>query len=315
MSLVNQSGTPQFQGTVMSMPLVSGRILLDFRQRSIFQDISTTEYTGELQKQGDTIIFRQAPNMTIRDGGYAGSRIRHSQGQFSAKSFRVGRALYYSIAIDPLVADRTEGWDMLEDALVSSAGRNMNEYIDKTVLNSFYLHADKFNRGANAGRVSKSVNLGAPGAPLVISKSSVLENLTNIPLVMAEQNLDVNSDMFLIGPHLLTNRIQNSDLKNASFSGLGSSTYLNSRVGSPIAGLNLYQTNRAPRVWDAVANKWCYVLPFGMKQATAFVAMNEWVRRIEAEAHSWNRYIQQRSCWDFFVLYPEMLGYMYVTFE
>ena len=309
------SGGANFSHTVYSMPVMSADILANFYQSTIFADISTTQYTGELRKAGDTIVFRREPNFMVREGGGINSTIKHDQAEFAARSYTVGRSMYFSIGIDPLMADRTPDWNALEQKLVASAGRKMSEHIDTRVLNEMYLYASPQNRGATAGRLSRSYNLGAPGAPLVVTSSNILEILTRVKGVLAEQNFDENAFTYLITPPVADVKLMNSELRQAYFSGLGQTTYLNGRIGQPIAGLNMFRTNRCPVVWDSVAGKWCYILSFGQKEATAFCAMNEYVRRIDNDPNSWLYYIQQRSCWDFFVLYPEMLGYLYVTFE
>lgn len=308
------SGSPSFSNTAYNLPIMSSHILVKFYQKTIFSDISTTEYTGELRSKGDTIIFRQQPEFMVREGGGVGSTIRHDTGQFSSITKRIGRSLYFSLGVDPLMADRTPDWGALEGMLIQSAARQMQEHIDKRILSEMYLYAHARNCGANAGLITRSYNMGAPGAPLSLSSSNVLEKLTHVGGVMAEQNIDIaTEDVFLVVPPKFKVLLQNSELKAAYFSGLGMTTYLNGRLPNKFADLTLFPTNRCPMVWDAVAGKWCFYLTFGVKRATAFVTANEYTRRIDNDPNSWLYYIQQRSIWDFFVLYPQLLGRMYVT--
>ena len=310
------SGGANFSHTIYSLPIVSGHILQKLYQKTMFADISTTAYTGELATKGDTIVFHQMPEFRVRTGGGINSTIRHDSGEFSSKTFKVGRTMYWSIAVDKLLADRTDGWNMLMQNLQESASRHMAEHIDQTILSSFWVGAHPRNRGANAGLISRGYNLGMPGAPLSLTSASILDLLTRPSGVLMEQNIDTEtSETYIIMPPVAKQKLMTSDLKSAFFSGLPQSTYLNGRLPTQICGLNTYITNRCPKVFDAAVNKWCYVLPFGSKDATAFVAMNEYMRHIDSESDTWLSYIQQRSCWDFFLLYPERIGYMYVTFE
>ena len=310
------SGSANFSHTIFSPPIVSAHILQKLYQKTIFADISTTQYTGELQSKGDTIVFHRQPEFRVRNGGGINSTIRHDSGEFSSTTFKVGRTAYWSIAYDRLLADRTDGWQMLLSNLQESASRHMAEHMDATILGSYWVGAHARNRGANAGLISRSYNLGAPSAPLVINSANVLDFLTRPTGVLLEQNIDTETTpTYLIVPPVMKQKLMTSDLKAAFFSGMPQSTYLNGRVPNQICGLDLYVTNRCPKVFDTAVNKWCYILPFGSKDATAFVAMTEYLRNIEAEADTWLSYIQSRSCWDFFLLYPERVGYMYVTFE
>lgn len=308
MVLKTASGAPTFSGTPLSMPVLSAHILQRFYQTTIFSSISTTEYTGELERQGDTIIFQREPDFRVRDGGGINSNIRHDSGEFSAVSFRVGRSMYFSLAVDPLMASRTQGWAQLEAALINRGSQKMNEYIDQTVLSELPAYIPAGNRGTTAGIITKQWNLGALGSALTISKTTVLEVLTRVRGVMAERNVDVDVEpIYMIVPPSFDVVLMNSDLKSYMFTGQGT-TYATGKPFANIVGIQLLKTNRCPRVWDVVAGKWVYQLVFGTKRATAFCAMTEQSRKIDSTPDNWLYYIQQRACWDFFPLYPELLG-------
>lgn len=307
------AGYPQLSGTMMSLPIMSNHMIMQLYQRTIFGEITTTEYTGVLSKGGDTIVFRKEPNFMVRDGAGLGSTIRHDHAQWDTVSFTVGRSAYFSLACDPLSDRLFPDAKAQEGMLLDSGSRKMAEYIDKTILNEAYLYVDAANRGVTAGKITKSYNLGAPGAPIVLTSSNILEVLTRIRGVMAEQNVDIRSeDVYLIVPPSIDVMLMNSDLKAAYFSGLGQTTYLNGRIPEKMAGLTFYQTNRCPLVYDAVVGGWCYVLQFGVKRATAFASIVDYMRRIDNDSNTWLYYVQSRIAWDFFVLYGNLMGYLYV---
>lgn len=60
------SGYPQKQGTALMPPLVSMDILARYYATSIFQEISTTEYEGDLREHG-TVYFLKEPSAIVRD--------------------------------------------------------------------------------------------------------------------------------------------------------------------------------------------------------------------------------------------------------
>lgn len=306
------AGYPQHSGTALALPVLSSHMLVRLYQATIFQDISTTEYTGELARGGDSIIFRKQPNITIHEGAGLGATIRHQHAQWDAKTYTIGRSAYFSLACDPLDDRLFPNVAAQESMLIESGARKKAEYIDGTILNEMYLYAHPANRGDRAGKITRQWNLGKPGAPVVLSTSNITEVLTRIRGVMAEQNVNVDGeDIYLIVPPSIEVMLMNSDLKAAYFSGLGQSTYINGKIGNKMAGLTMYKTNRCPLVYDAAIAGWCYIMSFGVKRATAFASIIDYMRRIDNDANTWMYFVQSRVAWDFFVLYPNLIGYIY----
>lgn len=307
------AGYPQHSGSSLSLPILSNHMLVRLYQATVFGEISTTEYTGELARGGDTIVFRKEPNINIREGGGLGSTIRHDHAQWDGKTFTIGRTAYFSLACDPLDDRLFPNVAAQESMLMESGARKKAEYIDKTVLNEIYLSAHPRNRGDRAGRITGSFNLGKPGAPIVLNSGNILEVLTRIRGVMAEQNVNVDAeDIYMVVPPSVDVLLMNSDLKAAYFSGNGQSTYINGRLPNKMAGITMYKTNRCPLVYDAAVGGWCYVMTFGVKRATAFASIIDFMRRVDNDSNTWLYYLQSRLAWDFFVLYPNLLGYLYV---
>ena len=56
MAIPAASGYPQYSGNLIN-PLFSMDLLERFYASTIYSDISSTEYTGELEKGGDQITF------------------------------------------------------------------------------------------------------------------------------------------------------------------------------------------------------------------------------------------------------------------
>lgn len=315
MTLKAAAGYPQYSGTGVMPPIFSNKMLVNFHQRTIFGEIANSDYLGELQSQGDTISFLKEPDFNIRTGTGKGGVIRHDTAQFDYYTMTVGRDMYFSLAVDPIDQRQVKNWSMLEGKLIESGGRKMAEHIDQTILSELPIFPASHNIGIAAGKITGSYNIGTPGAPIAMSSSNMLETLTFVRGIMAEQNIDIDQeDVFLVVPPVFTTKLMNSELKAAYFSGLGQTTYLNGRVPNKIAGLNIYSTNRAPMVYDAVAGKWCYHLLFGSKRAIAFINQIEYSRRVNNDSGTWLEFIQSRSVWDYGVIYPQLLGSMYVYF-
>ena len=60
------AGYPQYSGSLIT-PIFRMDLLERFYDTTLYSEISTTEYTGELNKGGDQITFMREPKVIVRD--------------------------------------------------------------------------------------------------------------------------------------------------------------------------------------------------------------------------------------------------------
>lgn len=316
MAIKSASGYPQYSGSLIS-PVVSARVLERVYETAVTPAIADTSWFGEIRNTGDQVTFFRNPTAVVRRST-KGGQIVHDTIDTSPITITIDHALEASLKVDPLDKRMVKNWASLEAGYREDLVKQIENVIDSHFLSYLYTSDSVApeNKGANAGVISGNINLGAPGAPIVLTPANALDFLTTIDLVFRERNVDIYRDnVYCVAPPVLNTTLMQSDLKSALFSGLNRSTYLmNGRISdNRVAGFDIMCTNKAPRVFDAGTGKWCYHLMFGLKKATAF-AFNQVDSRQINDVNDWMQYVQSRYIYGIGTLYPEFLVDAYVTF-
>lgn len=316
MAIVSASGYPQYSGSLIH-PVISKRVLERVYETAVTPAISDTSWFGQIRRTGDQITFFRNPTAVVRRST-KGGQIVHDTIETSPITITIDHALEASLKVDPLDKRMVSNWAGLEAGYREDLVRQIENVVDKHFLTYLYTSNSVApeNMGTNAGVISRNINLGAPGAPIVLTPGNILDFMTNLDLVYRERNVDIYRDKtWMVGPPVMNTTLMQSDLKSALFSGLDRSTYLmNNRISDrTIAGFDVMLTNKAPRVFDAVAGKWCYHIMSGLKKATAFAFDQVDAREIK-DVNDWMHYVQSRYLYGIGTLYPEFLVDAYVTF-
>lgn len=316
MALVSASGYPQYSGSLIT-PVISARVLERLYETAVTPAISDTSYFGEIQNVSDQVTFYRNPTAVVRRST-KGGQIVHDTLETSPITITIDHALEASLKVDALDKRMIKNWASLEAGYREDLVKQIEDVIDTHFLSNLYSSGSVApeNKGATAGVISANINLGTPGAPVVLTPANVLDFLTNVELVFRERNVDIYRDnVWAVAPPVLNTTLMQSDLKSALFSGLDRSTYLmNNRISDrKIAGFDLMLTNKAPRVLDVGTGKQCYHMMFGLKKASAF-AFNQVESRQIRDVNDWNDYVQTRYVYGIGTMYPEFLVDAYITF-
>lgn len=317
MSIQSAASYPQYSGSLIH-PVISARVLERVYETAVTPAIADTSYYGEISQTGDQVTFFRQPTAVVRRSTKGGN-IVHDNIDSSPITITIDHALEASLRVDPLDKRMVKNWASLEAGYREDLARKIENRIDEHFLSFLYTgnNVAPENKGINAGVITQSVNLGAPGAPVVLTPANIVDFLMHVELVFRERNVDIYKDKaYLVAPPQLNTTLMTSDLKTALYSGLGKATALmNNRISdNAIAGFDIMLTNKAPRVYDAARGKWCYHLMFGLKKATAFAFNQVQAREIE-DVNDWMKYTQSRYVYGLGVMYPEYLVDAYVTFD
>lgn len=317
MSIKAATSYPQYSGSLIS-PVISKRVLERLHETAVIPSICDTSWFGEISQVGDQVTFYRPARAVVRRSTKGGV-IKHDHIDSSPVTITVDYALESSLEYDPLDKRMAQGWASLEASYHVELAKTIEYTIDRHLLTQMYAGnaVDPFNKGANAGVITQSINLGAPGAPLLLTSANVLTVLTQVEQVFRERNIDIyREDVWNISPPQMNQILMNSPLNSALVSGLGRSTYLtNGRIiDQKLAGFTIHTTNHAPMVVDAATGKRCYHVMFGLKKANAFMLQQVGQREVESES-VWSRFIQSRYLYGFGSLYPEYVVDVYCTFD
>lgn len=319
MAVPAASGYPQYSGSLIP-PMFSTRLIENFYCQSVFGDITTTEYAGELTKCGDQLTFFRAPKVTIRKGVKDGP-IKHDTIDTCPVTMTIDQMLQFSVKISHVDIEQTCGWSKWEASLLKSATEGMTREIDAELLCKMALDADPCNKGNKAGVTSGSYNLGSVGAPISLTSANIWEVMTQVLSVMGEQCLPMD-DMYIVLPDVARVTLLNSPkiTQNAGLAGACCNTtsdgVLNGKLPEKIAGFDVYFSSRVCKQFDPLVSADTYSIIAGWRGATAFAAQIERTRILpDADKDSWDTYIQGMMVYGHKVIQSEGIAMLYARFQ
>jgi hypothetical protein len=305
------SGYPQYSGSLIS-PMFSMELLERFYTNTVYSDISTTEYSGELEKGGDQITFWREPEVIVRDA-YKNKKIEHDTINAEPVTMIIDRAKEFSIKVSHIDEKQIQNWPKWKESFLRNAGYQLAQAIDPDLMEEMYTAVAAANQGANAGAQSGSINLGEADAPLVITSDNIIEVLSWVHQVLDEAKAPRQGRFIILPPAGIT-ALRNSDLQAAYMTGLSWSPLTNGRIPEEVMGFVIMESLNLPSETDVGTSKLAYHLIAGVKMATAFAAQLEKTRVIE-DKDEWATFYQGLTVYGFKVLYPEALVHIYATFD
>lgn len=296
-------GVPQQSG-IMIPEVWSGKLLVKFYTATVFSAIANTDYEGEIKNQGDTVHIRTTPDITIRDH-VKGQKLTYEQPEPTIVDLLIDKAKYWAFNDNDIDKHQSD-YAYVED-WTRDASEQLKIAIDRSILANIYADAHASNKGATAGKSSKSFDLGATGAPEQLTKANILDYIVDMGTVLDEQDVP-ESNRWLLLPPWACGLIKKSDLKDASLSGDDTSIMRNGRLGM-IDRFTIYRTNQLSRVVDG-ANTVTNIM-FGHKSALTFASqLTESEGPMRSEQYFGNLY-RGLQVYGYEVIKPEALGHLY----
>jgi len=232
MSFPTASGRVNYSGNFIP-EIWSGKLIENFYDATVLAAIANTDYEGEIRSMGDTVNIRTTPEITIKDY-VKGQTIQVENPDKPKLQLVIDKGEYFACVEDDV--DRIQTDVNLMDTWSKDASERMKIKIDQRVLTDLLPDISADNKGANAGRISSSFDLGTTGSPLTVTKdgssstTSVVELIVDMGTVLDEANAP-ESDRFIVIPAKMAGLIKKSELKDASLSGDSTSVLRNGRLG------------------------------------------------------------------------------------
>jgi hypothetical protein len=309
------SGYPQFSGSLIP-PMFAMDLIEQFYCTSVFGDITTTEYTGELKKCGDQITFFRSPRVKVRRNVKDGS-IKHDTIDTCPITMSIDQFLEFSVKISQVDIEQICNWSKWETSLVTSASYEMTQEIDAELLCKMALDANPCNKGDKAGVRSGTYNLGKVGAPILLTATNIWEVMTYVRAVLKEQCVPMDS-LFIVLPDIAEVTLLNSPKITTILQGNCCNTtadgILNGKIPEKIAGFDVYVSHNVCKVFDAGVSADAYQIIAGWRGSTAFAAQIEKTRVIDGDKDSWDTYIQGMTVYGHKVIQNEGLAMLYARF-
>lgn len=305
------SGYPQYSNS-LTTPIFKMDLLERFYEVTIYSDISTTEYTGELNKGGDQITFMREPKVVVRDY-HKNDKLIHDTIDAEPLTMTIDRAKSFSIKFNHIDEKQIQNFEKWKAAFLRSAGNEMKRHIDTELLNEMWTDVADYNQGATAGLLSANINLGETGAPVVITKNNIVEVLSEVHQALDEA-LAPRENRFIVLPPAGITALRNSELRLAYATGLNTSPLVNGRLPETVMGFTILESTNVPSVIDQTVNKRAYHIVAGVKMATAFAAQIE-QSRVMTDKDDFANFYQGLNVYGFKVIYPDALAHLYATFD
>lgn len=240
------AGQPDYSGNIIPT-LWSRKLLERFYDAAVVPAITTTDYLGEIKNQGDSVIINQVPDITITPYKMGDTLTNQRPAQTTLELF-IDQGNYWSFIMDD-VADAQAMFNMT-GPWADNASEKMKIAVDTEVLAFMRTRPDAANKGATAGRISQSINLGTTGAPIALTNLNILNLIIDLGLTLDEQNIP-ETGRKLVMPMWAAALLKKSDLRNASITGDTVSVLRNGLLGT-IDRFEIYGSNLLPTVVDSV---------------------------------------------------------------
>lgn len=237
---VGSNPSPAYSGTFIP-EIWSGKLIERFYDATVLAAVTNTMYEGEIKNQGDKVIMRTRPIITIRP--YQSHQdLLVDRPSSAVIEMDIDKGQYFNFQIDDVLKHQMD-IDLMNQ-WSADASEQMKIAIDSDVLRGFVGNSAAANRGATAGRISANLNIGAAGAPVNLSKNNMIDYIVFLGQVLDEQNIP-ETGRWLILPAWAASLLKRSDLKDASLTGDSVSAARNGRLGI-IDRFTIYVSNLLP---------------------------------------------------------------------
>lgn len=236
--------TPSYSGSFIPT-LWSAKLNAKFYTATMFAEIANTNWEGEIKGMGDKVVINNIPDLTIRTY-QPGQGLQYEAPTPNTIELVIDKGKYFAFHVNDLLALQSQ--PKLMDMFSNDASMQMKIKIDSNVLYNTFTNAATANKGATAGAVSGSFNLGTEGSPYQIasSGSSAIDLITSLAAVLDEQNVP-ETDRFLVISPADRQALMKSNLQQAYLTGDDKSILRNGKIGS-IDRFTVYVTNNLPRL-------------------------------------------------------------------
>jgi hypothetical protein len=239
---------PSYSGTFIP-EIWSGKLIEKFYASTVLAAISNTDYEGEIKNQGDKIIIRTKPTITINDYKVDGT-LALERPVGSTVTLTIDNAKYFNEILDDIM-DVQSDLNLLS-LWADDAGEQLKLTIDTAILASMLNQATAVtNRGLTAGKSSAQINLGVTGTPLTVvarnatgGQVEIIDVILRLAQALDEQNIP-EAGRWVVLPTWAATQIKMSELRQVYLSGDNVSILRNGRLGM-IDRFTIYASNLMP---------------------------------------------------------------------
>tara|TARA_R100000988_G_scaffold103341_2_gene81921 strand:- start:1560 stop:2534 length:975 start_codon:yes stop_codon:yes gene_type:complete len=231
--------------------IYSQKVLKFFRRASVVEDITNTDYAGEIENFGDTVRIIKEPTVTI--SSYTrGSVVTPQDLADDEIQLSVDQANAFAFKVDDI--EERQSHVNFEALSTSSGAFSLKRNFDKNVLQNMIDNAGI--KGAS-GSVETDSNLGTGGTPVTVTGTDAGDDVVNLMALMArkldEQDVPEEGRWFVAPPRVYENLYKaGAKIVEVQVTGDQVSPLRNGLVtNQKIMGFTLYKSNALRQSADA----------------------------------------------------------------
>ena len=225
MAFATSPGHPTYSGNFIP-EIWSGKLVENFYDATVLGAIANTAYEGEIKNMGDTVNIRTTPDITLRTY-VKGQSLTVENPDKPKLQLLIDKGEYFACVEDDV--DQVQSDVNMMDQWSKDASERMKIKIDTRILADVLADVSSDNKGATAGRIT-NISLGTGSSAIALTTTNVIGKIVDLGTVLDEANCP-ESDRWLVIPAKMGALIKQSDLKDASITGDGSSPLRNGRLG------------------------------------------------------------------------------------
>lgn len=214
--------------------IFSQKVQKFFRRASVVEDITNTDYAGEIENFGDTVKIIKEPVITVAD--YArGTAVSTQDLADDQLTLVVDQGSYFAFKIDDI--EERQSHVNFEALATSSGAYALKKSYDYNVLKYIYDNAS-----------TDASNTGTDGSPLTgTTNSNTLADIVSAAKAVLDVNDVPEENRWLVAPPKFFQQLRKADgkLMDQSVMADGSNSQIRNGLVTdrPLFGFNLYTTN------------------------------------------------------------------------
>ena len=271
------AGVPDYtsSGTINFDPVVySGKLVEKFYKTTVFGEIATTDYEGDVSGFGAQVVIRTVPDITV-SAYVIGAGLTAQYPSRNSVTLTINQAYSFAVALN-IVDSRQSDID-LSDVFANDGSIQLKIAADADMLQTIPTQVDPTNTGSTAGADAQNINMGTLGAPVAIlptgatyPQQNVIDNMTWAGECLDENNVSDEGRWFVATPWYLNN-LKRSDLRIASLAGDGVSILRNGKCGV-VDRFNVFQSRNLLKNSQGYLAQPNWNLMYGHSAGLAFAA-------------------------------------------
>jgi hypothetical protein len=218
-----------------------------FYSQSVLPAISNTDYEGEISGQGDKVIIRTVPAVTIAD--YTGSSLTYQELATSKVELNIDKAKSFSFKVDDILKAQAD-IDLIQKAS-ADASEGMRIAVETDVL---------------AGAITGATTIGSQET---ITSSNILASILTMSTALDTLNIPEEGRFIVLSPEFVS-MLKQSELRQAYLTGDATSPLRNGKVGQ-IDRFTVYQSNMLFTAGSGADSGYTHVLA-GHPKAISFAS-------------------------------------------